>query len=35
VPDPGAVDLGRVVAQEGVTATVGIEVPGTRTLVTL
>jgi uncharacterized protein (TIGR03089 family) len=35
VPDPGSVDLARVVAQEGVTATVGIEVPGTRALVTL
>ena len=35
VPDPGAVDLGRVVAQEGVTASLGVEVPGTRSLVTL
>jgi uncharacterized protein (TIGR03089 family) len=35
VPDPGAVDLARVVAQEGVTASVGIDVPGTRALVTL
>lgn len=34
VPDPGAVDLGRVVAQEGVTASLGVEVPGTRSLVT-
>jgi uncharacterized protein (TIGR03089 family) len=35
VPDLGGVDLGRVVAQEGVTATVGVDVPGTRALVTL
>ena len=35
VPDPGAVDLARVVAQEGVTATLGLEVAGTRSLVTL
>jgi uncharacterized protein (TIGR03089 family) len=35
VPDPGAVDLSQVVAQEGVTASLGIEVPGTRRLVTL
>ena len=35
VPDPGSVDLVRVVAQEGVTASVGVDVPGTRTLVTL
>jgi hypothetical protein len=35
VPDPGAVDLARVVAQEGVTASLGLEVPGTRTLITL
>jgi uncharacterized protein (TIGR03089 family) len=32
VPDPGAVDLARVVAQEGVTASLGIEVPGTKGL---
>jgi len=32
VPEPGAVDLERVVAQEGVTASLGVEVPGTRTL---
>jgi len=31
-PDPGALDLARVVAQEGVTASLGIEVPGTRLL---
>jgi uncharacterized protein (TIGR03089 family) len=35
VPEPAAVDLARVVAQEGVTATLGVEVPGTRALVTL
>ena len=35
VPDPRAVDLARVVAQEGVTASLGVEVPGTRALVTL
>ena len=35
VPDPGAVDLARVVAQEGVTASLGVEVPGTRALLTL
>jgi hypothetical protein len=32
VPEPHAVDLARVVAQEGVTASLGVEVPGTRTL---
>jgi uncharacterized protein (TIGR03089 family) len=35
LPDPDAVDLARVVAQEGVTASLGLEVPGTRALVTL
>ena len=35
VPDPGALDLARLVAQEGVTASVGVEVPGTTALVTL
>lgn len=35
VPAPGAVDLAQVVAQEGVTASLGIDVPGTRRLVTL
>ena len=35
VPDPGAVDLARAAAQEGVTASLGVEVPGTRSLVTL
>ena len=35
VPDPGAVDLARVVAQEGVTASLGVEVPGTRALLPL
>ena len=35
VPDPGAVDLAGVAAQEGVTAGLGVDVPGTRTLVTL
>ena len=34
VPEPGAVDLARVVAQEGVTASLGVQVPGTRSLVT-
>ncbi len=34
VPDPAAVDLARVVAQEGVTASLGLEVAGTRILVT-
>ncbi len=33
VPQPGAVDLARIVAQEGVTASLGLEVPGTRALV--
>ena len=35
VPDVRGVDLARVVAQEGVTASLGVEVPGTRALVTL
>lgn len=35
VPDPGGVDLVRVVAQEGVTCSLGVDVPGTRSLVTL
>ena len=35
VPDPASVDLVRLVAQEGVTAALGIDVPGTRLLVTL
>ena len=32
VPAPDAVDLARVVEQEGVTATLGVEVPGVRAL---
>ena len=32
VPDVRGVDLARVVAQEAVTATLGLEVPGTRVL---
>ena len=35
VADVGGIDLARVVAQEGVTASIGIEVPGTRSLVSL
>ena len=34
VPEPGALDLGRVTVQEGITASLGVEVPGTRVLVT-
>ncbi len=33
VPQPDAVDLPRIVVQEGVTASLGVEVPGTRALV--
>jgi hypothetical protein len=32
VPEPDAVDLARVVEQEGVTASLGVEVPGVRAL---